>query len=235
MGMKKIDISCKNCQVLFTVSYKERKRKFCSTKCVSLFQTGEKNPSFGKTYRTKETHPEWAKKVSKTHLEKGYISGEKNPMKNPEIAVKAGKKRSERFKSDENFKNMTRELVKKAWAEGKFDGVKVGKCKWFDFEKSDGSICKLQGTWELAYARWLQNEGVNFVAHKGRIKYKDENGSEKSYYPDFYLPDSDEYIDIKNKYHFSLNEKKWENIKKSNPELKIRLVFDDELKEKNIL
>ncbi len=57
----------------------------------------------------------------------------------------------------------------------------------------------------------------------------------RSYYPDFYLPNTDEYVDIKNYYHFSLNEEKWKKIRESNPELKIVLLFEEDLKERGIL
>ena len=233
--MAKIELTCKNCHNNFIVAYKARKRKFCSRACVDLYQTGTCNPAYGKTYRTKETHPEWASKVSETHLSKGYILGEKNPMKKPEVAAKMGATRSKKFQTDENFRNTTSNLVKKAWEEGKYKDVQVGKCKWYKFTKQDGTICNLQGTWEVAYATWLEKQNINFIAHKGRIPFFDKNGNQRSYYPDFYLPDSNEFIDIKNQFHYELNKEKWEMIKASNPELKIVLIFEKELKEKGII
>jgi hypothetical protein len=230
-----VSLTCKNCNISFSVQYKQRKRVFCSRTCVNVFQTGEGNPSYGKTYRTKENNPEWAMKISRTHIDRGYILGEKNPMKITSVASKMGKTRTQKFKNDENFRKKVSEYTKKAWEDGKFDGVQVGKCKWYSFTKQDGAVCKLQGTWELAYANWLDEQSIEFISHKGRISYFDENGVKRSYYPDFYLPKSEEYIDIKNEYHFSLNEKKWEMIKKSNPELKIKLIFQNELKKMGIL
>lgn len=233
--MANIDLLCKNCKNTFTVLFKNRKRQFCSRMCTNIYTRGENSPTFGKTYRTKETHPEWAAKISNTHVEKGHIVGEKNPMKNKEAAARMGKTRSKKFETNEEFRLMTSNLVKKAWEDGKFDGVKVGKCKWYKFVKADGMIINLQGTWELAYAKWLDKNHINFAAHKGRISYLDKDSKPRSYYPDFYLSDTDEYIDIKNKYHYSLNEHKWEYIRKSNPQLKIVILFEKDLKEKGIL
>ena len=51
---------------------KKHKAFFCSVKCQVLWQKGKgakfgkENPAYGKTYRTKSTHPEWADKISKT-------------------------------------------------------------------------------------------------------------------------------------------------------------------------
>jgi predicted transcriptional regulator YdeE len=233
--MATIDLICKKCQNTFSVPYKSRNRKFCSRDCVNSYQVGENNPSFGKTYRTKETHPEWALSVKQTHKDRGHISGEKNPMKNKETALKVSKSRSEKFQTDANFRQSVSDSVRKAWKDGKFDDVKVGHCKWFKFVKLDGTICNVQGTWEYAYAAWLEKNNINFISHKGRISYIDENNNERSYYPDFFLPETNEYIDIKNKYHFSLNEKKWDLIRKSNPEVKITLLFEEDLKQKEIL
>lgn len=233
--MANIDLTCRYCQKTFSVPFKYRNRKFCSRVCVNSYQSGENNPAFGKTYRTKKTHPEWASKVSSTHIERGHILGEKNPMKNKEVSTRMGESRSKKFQTDENFRRSTSDLVKQAWKDGKFDGVKVGKCKWYKFTKTDGTICNLQGTWELAYANWLDKNNISFFAHKGRISYLDEEGKVRSYYPDFYLPDTDEYVDIKNHYHYSLNEGKWKKILDSNPKLKIVLLFEEDLKEKGIL
>ena len=233
--MTNIDLICKQCEKTFTVLYKNRNRKFCSRDCVNSYQTGKNNPAFGKTYRTKETHPEWAMRVSSTHCERGHILGEKNPMKNREVATRMGASRSKKFQTDESFRQMTSDIVRQAWAVGKFDGVRVGKCKWHKFTKQDGTTCNLQGTWELAYAMWLDENGIPFIAHRGRITYLDEQGKTRSYYPDFYLPNSNEYVDIKNHYHFNLSKEKWKKIHESNPELKIVLLFEEELKERGIL
>jgi hypothetical protein len=150
-------------------------------------------------------------------------------MRNPEIAAKVSVSRSKRFRTDEAFRKQTSESTRKAWRDGKFEGTRVGKCKWHDFTRSDGTACKLQGTWELGYAKWLDNQGTRFIAHRGRIAYIDSTGAVRSYYPDFYLPDTDVYVDVKNEFHFHLNEEKWEQIRKSNPDIKIILLFKEDL------
>lgn len=231
-----VDLTCKHCGNSFSVKYKERnKRKFCSRQCVNKFQTGAGNPAFGKTYRTKVTHPEWAARTAQTHRTRGHITGDKNPMRNSETAAKMSASRSTRFRTDEAFRKQTSESMRKAWRDGKFEGTRVGKCKWYDFTRSDGTACKLQGTWELAYAKWLDNHGIRFLAHRGRIPYTDDHSVVKSYYPDFYLPDADMYVDVKNEFHFLLNEEKWEWIRKSNPDIKIVLLFKEDLQKLGVI
>lgn len=80
------------------------------------------------------------------------------------------------------------EKVKMAWVNGKFDGVKVGRCKWYSFEKKDGEVIKVQGKWELAFVEWADSINLKFKCkcHVGRISYKDALQNFRFYYPDFF-------------------------------------------------
>lgn len=228
MTAKTIKFICKNCKEEFVAPYKQRKtRKFCSRTCVNDFQIGEGNPAFGKTYRTKLSHPEWANKISETHKQRGHIIGDKNPMKKKSVAAKMSVSRKKRFQNDEGFRKQHAEIMRNAWKNGKFNGVKVGLCKWYDFIKKNGNTCKVQGLWELTYAKWLDDNDINFVTHKGKLPYE-QHGKKKSYYPDFYLPDEDIYVEVKNEYHHSLNKEKIDLVRKHN-NVKIKLLFKQDL------
>lgn len=109
----------------------------------------------------------------------------------------------------------------------KFSG---GRCKWHSYTKFDGTTIKLQGTWELAFAKWADQQGITYTAHRGRIAYVDDRGDERSYYPDFWVEDWQEYIEIKNRYHMSLQERKFELIRASNPNMPLRILMREELK-----
>jgi hypothetical protein len=175
--------------------------------------------------------PEWV--IRKSVSTKGKINlGDKNGMKQDEARKKVSNARKEMFKDPKKRKEISVKLAK-AWADGKYDGVKVGRCKWYAFKKTDGTTIKCQGRWELAYARWLDKNSIRFLAHRGRISYEQDN-IKRSYYPDFYLIDSNVYIDIKNKYHFSLNEEKFAMIKKQHPEITLKLLFKKDLEKLGI-
>ena len=82
MARKLVNLTCVTCNKAFEVySF----RKTCSKECLKKLQikmfSGKNNPAYGKVYRTKETHPEWAAKVSKTAKERKINSGDKNGMK----------------------------------------------------------------------------------------------------------------------------------------------------------
>ena len=54
----------------------------------------------------------------------------------------------------------------------------------------------LKGSWEVKVAKWLDSQNIPYkVEHKG-FDYIYENIT-RQYYPDFYLPDYDVYIEVK--------------------------------------
>ncbi len=226
--MANIDLVCQKCSKIFTVKFKSRNRKYCSRKCVNEAFVGEGNPAYGKTYRTKETCPEWVEKISKTLIEREINKGNKNGMKNPEVAARQGKTRSHKFLSDPTWKEKASKARIHAWKTGKYDFANVGRCKWFDHTKKDGSKIKLQGTWEVVFANHMDNLGIDYVAHKGIIKYNDEKSIERSYLPDFYIPGLDIYVDVKASFFHDFQRKKFEKIKESNPDLIIFLITKNE-------
>jgi hypothetical protein len=231
-------VSCDSCNIEFNRRYKTRikhlkNKEIAGDFCSGCFQKlPEARKKMSKSIREmKKRNPDWAAKISRTS--KGKINlGDKNGMKQKEARKKVSIARKEMFKDPEERAKLSRKMIK-AWANGRYDGVKVGRCKWYDYEKKDGTIAKCQGTWELAYAKWLDENNIGFIAHRGRIKYRRKKVV-RSYYPDFYLIESDEYIDIKNQYHFSLNSEKFDMIRRQNPKLKIIILFRHQLEEMGV-
>lgn len=143
----------------------------------------------------------------------------RNPVHRPSVRAKL--LRAVRNRSSETLRRISAG-VSKAWADGKFDGVATGKCDWFSYKRRDRSVCKVQGTWELALAEFLDRTGVSFVAHRGRFRYV-LNGRTKNWYPDFYVPSWGEWLDVKAPYFYSAE--KFEAIRRCNPGVKVRVMF----------
>jgi hypothetical protein len=55
---------------------------------------------------------------------------------------------------------------------------------------------KLKGSWEVAVAKWLDNQYIEWTNIIDGIEYE-WNGSTHLYYPDFYLPTVGRYIEVK--------------------------------------
>lgn len=72
----------------------------------------------------------------------------------------------------------------------------------------------LHGKWEVYYAKYLDENNINWIRNKDRFEYKYQN--KKHYYtPDFYLVDTDEYIEIKGySYNSGRDYAKWKQFPK---------------------
>lgn len=229
-----VELVCENCKVKFEIVYKYRNNRFCSQTCSRQFQVGVNCASTGKTHRTKATHPEWAEKVSKTHKERGTLIGDKNPMKNKDSAAKMAKTRREKVTSDPEYRQQRSEYTKQLWRDGKYDHVGTGKCKWYDHVRPNGEVVKLQGTWEVAFARKLDEMGVDYVAHRGRWTYIDAVGGERSYYPDFYVVAWDAYVDVKGVFWDEEQRSKLSYVTNSNPDKKLIVANKEYLNSMNV-
>ena len=74
------------------------------------------------------------------------------------------------------------------------ENLKVGKGKrgWYK-----GIYC--QSSWELAYVIYQLEHNVNIIRNKRGFSYF-WNNKEHTYFPDFYLPDINQYVEIKGYY-----------------------------------
>lgn len=163
--------------------------------------------------------PTWS--IRNSESKKGKINlGDSNGMKSNEARNKASVSRKKIMTYE--FKHSISLATKKAWSDGKFEGVAVGRCKWYDYKHSDGTVYKVQGTWELEFIKWLDDNNMQFLCHRGRLSYTLE-GKNKNYYPDFFVKDWNCYVDIKNKYHYSISLDKFESLLNEGHNIKIIL------------
>jgi len=66
-----------------------------------------------------------------------------------------------------------------------------------NYVKKDGSIVKLDSSWEEELAKRLDNLNIRWNRPEP-IKWIDSNGVSRNYFPDFYLLDYDIFLDPKN-------------------------------------
>lgn len=105
----------------------------------------------------------------------------------------------------------TKEFRKK---QSKFGGYKEnsGRCKHLSYSKKDGTLVKIQGSWELKFVRFLDEKNINWERNKLGYKYIFEN-KEHIYFPDFLLTDNETYIEVKG-YQTSKDNAKWNQFPK---------------------
>ena len=85
----------------------------------------------------------------------------------------------------------------------------------------------MDSSWEVNIAKWLDSKNIQWKRDRKIIFYwTDLEGKKRRYYPDFYLPDQNLYLDPKNKYKL---EKDLFKLQKVIEENNITLIFGNEL------
>lgn len=100
-----------------------------------------------------------------------------------------------------------------------------GRAKYIEYNN-----IVLHGSWELAYAKWLDKNQVKWRKVNETFSYEFENKKHR-YTPDFYLIDTNEYIEIKG-YQTEKDKAKWEQFPLG---LKLKVLKLKELKELKVL
>ena len=94
--------------------------------------------------------------------------------------------------------NSSKERISKKLSENNHGG----RCKWFEYVKTDETIFRLQGTWEVRFAKildkidpsWIKL-GVGNAQHS--FEWVDSTGRKHFYTPDFYSPKTNKYYEVK--------------------------------------
>jgi len=104
-----------------------------------------------------------------------------------------------------------------------------GKSKWFNFQKKDGTIVKVQGTYELRFAKVLEELDSEWT--RGQIlEWFDGDGKKKRYSADFYSPLLGKNFELKGHW-WGKDEEKMKRVIKQNPGVVIEIVWLSDLKE----
>jgi hypothetical protein len=95
----------------------------------------------------------------------------------------------------------------------------------------------MDSTWEVDLAKWMDARNINWERSKKRHQFlwTDDSGNKRRYYPDFYLPHYNVYLDPKNKYLKNVDEQKITRVIREN---NIKLVWgllEDVKKELDVL
>jgi len=126
----------------------------------------------------------------------------------------------EKVETGEFVPRVMSELARKKLSESQSLHNRGGKCKWYVV-----SGVKVQGTWERDLAVKFDDIGISWIKPKTNndlFKYT-INGKERSYAPDFYLPEYDIYLEIKG-YWWGNDKDKMRAVIEQNPSKKIVII-----------
>lgn len=184
---------CKKCSKYLTGYQK----KFCSKSCAAMYNNTRRKP------RTEESK----KKTSEA------LKGR------PNIALKGKKKARSIWPRTPIFRKEC-SCGNSFWAKGKW-GKKTcsPECarknqtyrKIIYEYKHNGEIVLLESSWEVEIAIWLDENNIKWT-RPAHIPWIDSSGKHRKYFPDFYLPEYNVYLDPKNSYQIQISQEKLEII-----------------------
>jgi hypothetical protein len=209
---------CLHCGILIcTTPKKEERKKFCSQHCLYEYMSIERQQS--------------EREIVVCVCGKSF--------KRPSVAVKlqrfcslkcGNKNRTRTYKPTEAHKKAVSESRRAAWIRGDYEHVDcLGRCKWYTYKTIEGNDIRLQGRWEVEFAKWLENQKKTFTAHRGVVYYVDDLNVTRAYLPDFFVNEWNAYVDIKAYYFFAKSRRKFELLFQQNPDLKLLLLLEPEL------
>jgi len=210
---------CVNCGI--ELSYSQRHNKFCGNSCAASFNNKQRGGHKEET-RIKISKKLEGRTLSPEHKEKSIKSLQR-------VVKQRHDEGYERFlnkKSDKNCVICDTEITYK----DRFRKTCSDECliksktnrKYLNGSRKtinyNGVI--LESSWELKLAEWLDGNKIKWV-RPGSIKWV-LDGKTKLYYPDFYLPDFNLYLDPKNPYCMDKDRVKMEIVSKE-----INIIFGD--------
>ena len=83
-----------------------------------------------------------------------------------------------------------------------------GRCKKYDYISPAAGKIKVDGTWELKVAKYLDSIGVKWSRNCKRFPYIKPDQSGSTYQPDFFVEDWNSYLEVKG-YETDLDRCKW--------------------------
>ena len=145
-----------------------------------------------------------------------FIKGTANPM-TEEGREKIRQKNRDRIWTEEDRQQHSASMKKAVDNNPEaYSSSNRGRVKQIEY---DG--IKFQGNWELDFYKWCVSNNILCERNTNGFKYE-WNGT-RTYFPDFYLPEKDEYVEVKG-YQTDRDNAKWEQFPNS-----LRLILKEDI------
>lgn len=164
--------------------------------------SGINNPNYGKKGKNQY--------IKAREEGREFIPSKKEIEGRRKTSIARNKKRWDNPRARENFSKAIQKAIKRNPEAYSASNV-CGRTKLYEAIDSFGNDTKLNGKWELLVADFLNKNGINWT---NKIKPFEYEWQDKIhlYFPDFYLPDFDKYVEVKG-YERERDRAKWKSVK----------------------
>jgi hypothetical protein len=201
---------------------------YCNKQCKN-FKSVLSHERLCKLNPNKQSTPFQQENFKKHHIENGATKAKKLGLPKPIISDETRQKISKHVKG--RSKELKQRIAKKVSETIK---RKVENNEWHtSLAKNMRHEYKgvvVHGSWELAYAKWLDINNIEWVRCNDTFTYSFE-GKQRRYTPDFYLLNSNEYVEIKG-YQTEKDLAKWKQFPKDK---KLKILVEIDLKQLNVI
>lgn len=198
MSVRKAIKKCPECKEF------HRNPKFCSQSCSASYNNKKRK-------RSEETN----EKISRS-MEKYFKENTIENLENPQNLRKSRRSTKIHFITCKNCETLFVDSFNKGESKhlGNTCSSQCARVKTYkETEKQKYNGVYLHSSWELAFAKYLDKNNMNWKRPKNGFEYSFENKN-RLYYPDFYLPQKEIYIEIKG-YKTKKDESKWSHFPKN--------------------
>jgi hypothetical protein len=195
-------IKCKNCSGVLT--WKHRKQKFCTLTCSTTFNN--------KLKQRKKWTPE--QRLLQSIRIKNRLSFHKSE---PLLETKVCCVCSKNFEFNRRKVRLTcgRECLSNLQSKNSSSNPNCGGET--NYKKYFYKNIIMDSSWEVELAKYLDSKNIRWERSRKLILFwTDSAGNKRRYYPDFYLPLLNVYLDPKNKYKLKQDTEKLEKVVKEN-------------------
>lgn len=203
-----INLTCNECGKVFQSSTdKKSNKKFCSRSCFLLYRQKSK------LHKEEIKQIEIKKKIKNGQKLRVRPSAKVDRIFNCLICNKEFVKHLSI--NDKPRKTCSKECYKEFLHQSSMKNPNCGGET--NFKRYKYKNITMDSSWEVELAKWLDESKIEWIrSRKICLFWKDELGNLRRYYPDFYLPDYNIYLDPKNKYLQEKDKFKLENIREQN-------------------
>lgn len=151
----------------------------------------------------------WLEKNKNRKCSNQYMKAKELGLQKPSLSEKGinniKKANTGRTWSDD-MKNIISQQKKDLYASGW--ECKAGRCLKYDYNSPIAGNIKVDGTWELMFCEFADQNKLTWRRNKIRFPYINLKGKPSTYQPDFYIEELKSYIEVKG-YETDLDRCKW--------------------------